>query len=232
MSIYQLVTIFLLSLYFLDIFQFGIEKIFWQTLPTAVFATAMGALFIFLKQKKLLMPWQSLITGLIIGLVAEFGERWFILAGITLFALGLKFLVRLNGHPIFNPAGLGLILGMIIFASHPSWWAGNAILIFLVWIPILLYRLRRWAPMAAFLFPLAVFDGTAILTSGSLLFFSSVMLIEPMTSPYQIKSGLIFGLVVALVYQLSVFFNLLDPLLLGLLVGNLTKVVLDRYSKF
>ncbi len=121
MSIYKLVTIFLLSLYFLDFSQLGIEKIFWQALPTAILAVFLGVLFIFFKQKKIIMPWQSLITGLIIGLVAQFGERWFILAGITCLALALKFFIRIGGRPIFNPAALGLFLGAFLFSSHSSW---------------------------------------------------------------------------------------------------------------
>lgn len=221
MSIYQLVTTFLLSLYVLGIFQFGLEKVLWQLLPTAVLALVLGR------------SWQSLITGLIIGLVAQFGAEWFILVGVTLLALGLKFLIRISGHPLFNPAGLGLLLGMLIFSSYPSWWGGeNVPLIFLVWIPMLIYKLRRWVPMLAFLLFLSLFNNFSLFFSGSILFFTSVMLIEPMTSPAIVKSGLVYGLVVVFVYQLAVALNFLDPLLVGLISGNLTKVVLDRYIKF
>lgn len=175
-------------------------------------------------------PLTPLITGLIIGLVAQFGASPMTLVIIGVAAMVIKFLVKWDGRHIFNPAASGLLIGMFL-GSYPSWWVGGEnIWIFLIWIPILLYKLKRWAPMVGFLLPTVLIGGFTILTSASALFFTSVMLIEPKTSPADIKLGLIYGVVVALGYIILGRFSQLDPLILSLLIGNLIHSILRLRS--
>ena len=80
--------------------------------------------------------------------------------------------------------------------------------------------------MAGFLLPVVIFNGINVLLSSSLLFFISVMLIEPKTSPAEIKLGLIYGLVVGTGYLI---FNYFDPLITSLLIGNLGARLLRKF---
>lgn len=229
-SLYHLVIIFLTSLYILGSFKFGIEKVFWQLTPTLVVAVATDAILKYLKLKRWTVSLSAIISGLIIGLVAQFGENAYILAVMAVAAMVIKAFVRLDGRHIFNPAASGLLVGMILFSSFPSWWVGGQNLwVFLIWIPVLLYKQRRWAPMMAFILPLVTFNGLDILASASLLFFISVMLIEPKTSPADTKTGLFYGAIVALGYFLLNRFTGIDPLLPALLFGNLTGRLISRY---
>ncbi|MBI2596336.1 hypothetical protein HYW46_06405 [Candidatus Daviesbacteria bacterium] len=231
-SIYYSIIAFLLVLVGFGVKDFGLAKIFWQVLPPLFATILFGLLFDYLETKKWQVSLGPVVSGLIIGLVGQFGERAWVLFLIGFVAMGIKFLVKLYGRNVFNPAASGLFLGLILFSSHPAWWGGERYpWIFYLWIPGLLFKLKRWAPMVGFLAPSALFGGLNILTSGSMLFFSSVMLIEPMTSPVKMKSGLIYGMVVAFGYLVFSKFILLDPLIISLLFGNILGRVLNRRLK-
>lgn len=233
-SIYYLIIIFLLALYTLGIFGFGLVPVVKQLIPPVVATVAAGVLLDYLELKRWTRPLTPLITGLIIGLTSEFGAGPLMLALIGVSAMVIKFVVKWNGRHIFNPAGAGLLVGMF-FGSYPSWWAGGEnIWIYAIWIPLLLYKTKRWAPMVGFLVPAALIGGVNIIFSGSGLFFLSVMLIEPKTSPATRLLGLLYGLVIAISFFLFGKFFQFDALVSALLLGNLfqvlTKKLLGRYS--
>ena len=230
-SIYQLIIFFLLSVYFHGLLTFGVEKVLWQALPVILVTTISGLIFDWLELKRWTKPLTPLITGLIIGLVAQFGETPIKLAAIGMAAMAIKFSIKMDGRHIFNPAASGLLFGWLFLSSYPSWWTGAvSFWIFLIWIPILLLKLKRWAPMVGFLLPLALIDGPRILFSSSLLFFTSVMLIEPKTSPAQIKHGLIYGVVVGILYLSLTNISVVgEPLIFSLLLGNLTGRLLQKF---
>lgn len=230
LSIYYLIIIFLISLYILGALSFGYSAVFSQFLPPVIAAIACDSLLRYFKVKKLVILPSAAISGLIIGLVAQFGEDPLTLLLIGIIAVLSKFFIKLEGRHIFNPAGVGLLAGSILFSSQPSWWAGGvSFLVFIIWMLILLYKMKRWAPMAAFLLPAFLIGGSNIITSSSALFFISVMLIEPKTSPSTVKLGLIYGLVVAVSYFALGRFLSFDPLIGSLLIGNLTARVLSKY---
>lgn len=229
-SIYYLLITFLLVLYLLGSFQFGAAKVLTQLLWPVIGATTAGIIFDFTELKRFQKPLTPFITGLIIGLVAQFGEQPLILFAIGVLSMFIKFIVKFEGRHIFNPAVGGLLAGLLFFNSAPSWWSGGEnIWIFLIWIPVFLLRFKRWAPMVGFLLPVVSTGGISVLTSASALFFISVMLIEPKTSPATIKLGLIYGVVVAIGYLIIGRFLQFDPFIPSLLIGNLTARVLLRY---
>lgn len=230
-SIYYFVIAFLLSLYVLGIFAFGVQQVLLQGLPAVLATVAAGILLDYFELKRWIKPLTPAVTGLIIGLVAQFGASPLTLAIIGVSSMIIKFLVKWEGRHIFNPAASGLLVGSLLFASYPSWWVGGENLwIFLIWIPILLYKLKRWAPMVGFLALVAVFSGMSILTSSSALFFTSVMLIEPKTSPATVRLGLVYGLVVATAYIMIGRFFQFDPLITALLIGNLIHSISLRIN--
>lgn len=229
-SIYYLIIFFLLSLYVLGAFTFGLQQVLLQGLPAVLATVGAGLVLDYIELKRWTKPLTPLITGLIIGLVAQFGAKPLILAIIGISSMVIKFLVKWDGKHIFNPAAAGLLVGMFL-GSYPSWWVGGEnFWIYLIWIPILLYKLKRWAPMVGFLVPLTLTSGLIVITSASTLFFTSVMLIEPKTSPATVKLGLIYGVVVAGGYLIMSRLFQFDPLILSLLIANLTWRVLAVYS--
>lgn len=228
-TIYYLVIIFLLFLYVLGIFQFGFQNVFIQFLSAVVSTTIVGAILDYIELKRWTKPITPFITGLIIGLVGRFGETPLNLALIGSSAMLIKFSLRWEGKHIFNPAASGLLVGILLLNSLPAWWGGEGFAWpFLIWTPILLYKMKRWAPIAGFLAPVILFQGLSIITSGSLLFFLTVMLIEPKTSPFSLKTGLIYGAIVGIFYLIFSQTSF-DPLITSLLIGNLGGRLLGKY---
>ena len=231
-SVYYLVIIFLLSLYVLGAFTFGVQQVLLQGLPPVLATVTAGLILDYIELKRWTKPLTPFITGLIIGLIAQFGAPALTLIVIGILSMVIKFIVKWEGRHIFNPAGAGIVAGMLMFGSYPSWWVGGENMwIYLVWIPIMLYKMKRWAPMVGYLVPQFLTSGLIIFTSASGLFFLSVMLIEPKTSPSSVKLGLVYGLIVGVGFIVLGRFSNFDPLTTALLTGNLTQRVLGRYIK-
>lgn len=226
-TIYYLIIAFLILLYILGIPQFGLRNILLQFFPPVLAATTSGIILDYVEVRRFKKPITPLITGLIIGLVARFSETPLNLIIISISAMIIKFLIKWENRHIFNPAAAGLLIGSLLLNSYPAWWGGGHPLIFLIWIPVMLYKMRRIAPIVGFLLPVILFNGISILTSTALLFFLSVMLIEPKTSPSAFKNGLIYGLIVGVSFIIFSQTNL-DPLIYSLLLGNLGGRLLGK----
>lgn len=229
-SIYYWLIFLLVILAVVGMVQFGVASVFAQMLPPLVATLFSGVFFDYLEQKKWSITPGPIISGLILGLVAQFGEDPLSLAVMGVSAMAIKWFIKWRGRHIFNPAASGLVVGMVLLSSYPAWWGGELVpWIFALWIPGLLLKFKRWAPMVGFLVPVVVLSGVDVIASGSLLFFLSVMLIEPMTSPFKTRAGLVYGVVVAAGYLLLTNFSQIDPLIPALLSGNLTGRFVERY---
>lgn len=221
-SIYYLVIVFLIVQSILGIFSFELSQVARQIIPAVLAAVVTDSIIKYIKLKNWKISPSAVISGLIIGLVGQFGASALTLILIGSSAMMIKAVIRLEGKHIFNPAASGLFLGMLFLNSYPSWWAGGVyIWPFLIWIPILLYKMKRWGPIIGFLIPVSLVEGISIFTSISFLFFLSIMLIEPKTSPSTVKMGLIYGLIVAASFLILGKVIPFDPLTISLLIGNL-----------
>ena len=171
-----------------------------------------------------------LITGLSLSLLLRADTAWlFALAGVI--AIGSKFLLRLNGKHIFNPAGFAIVV--LLFAAPGVWispgqWGTNiwfaALLTFLA---ILVLQAARRSDIAIFflgshatlLFVRARWlgDPAAIplhqLQSGALLIFTFFMISDPRTSPDSRLGRFLFALAVALLAHWLAFFLQMRPAL-------------------
>lgn len=227
-SIYYSLAAFLILLVILGSFDIG-SKIFLQILPPLLGTISAGLFFDYLEAKKWQITPGPVISGLILGLVGPFAQNLSLPILLGVFAMASKFFIKLYGKNVLNPAGAGLAVGMMLGAA-PSWWAGNAhFLFFYLWALGLLLKLKRWAPVASLLPLMMIFDGIEVLTSSSILFFALVMLIEPITSPIKIKSGLIHGASCAFLYFLLKQLTQIDPLIPALLINNIFGRLLDRF---
>jgi len=223
--------------------------VFMLSLISAVCA---DLLFVRLRGVKPFFPSGSLVTGSIIGLLTSPDLSWYVPIVISIIAMFSKNFIRLSNRHIFNPAGFGLLVGAIIFGYNISWWGVSfqrldihhlqSIIYFLILLSpalISVLRMRRYRIILSFLitytFINAVLDPKFTILNSffdpTILFFSLVMLPEPMTTPNNHKRQVIFGIFVALVsifssYPISNFkfqiSNLsVDPLIFALLLGNL-----------
>jgi len=215
--------------------------VFMLSLISAVCA---DLLFVRLRNVKLSFPSGSLVTGSIIGLLTSPDLGWYIPIVISIIAMFSKNFIRFSNRHIFNPAGFGLLLGAIIFGYNISWWGVSfqkfSIFNFQFLIPFLvllspalisILRMKRYRITLSFLVTYALINiNLNLFLDPTILFFSIVMLPEPMTSPNRHNRQILFGIFVVLISvlissptlnsQLSTL-NFIDPLIFALLLGNL-----------
>ncbi len=163
-------------------------------------------------------------------------------------ALSAKFVVRINGKHLFNPANLGVIVGIGLLPGawvSPGQWGND--LAYAVWFvalgAIVTQRARRWDISWTFL---ACWLGLVALRvawlgqswniwlhqlgSGALLLFAFFMISDPMTIPNRNTGRAIYALVVALVaffWQFVLFKP--NALMWALFVATPLVPLLDRW---
>ncbi len=200
------------------------------------------------------LPVSSWISALVLANVGPPAPPWWILMLLPLVAVAGKQLLHLGkSRHVFNPAGFALLV-LTFFSPVISWWTVSMN----VWMLILagaaglfiLWRQERFHVAIAFLFVYTVgetafllMQGTnlgtvpfalqSVLWNGPLIFFMTVMLIEPVTSNFPTRGNrIVYGIFVG-VFSLVILFiaprisvNDLDPLVAGLLFGNLAASLL------
>lgn len=186
-------------------------------------------LFTFIRRRMLFGPIAAIATGLIIALIIDPNANWYQIAVVSGIAMGTKNFIRVSNRHIFNPAAIGLFVGGIIFSQYVSWWGvsfqsitrvtiQNLVLFLILLSPAVVsaYRMRRIYSIAAFILTYTVFSQIFTFTLSlssvisrvfdpSVLFFSLVMLPEPMTSPINPKRQILYGVAVASITQLIAY---------------------------
>lgn len=215
-------------------------------LASSAFCILFDLVFAYLRKRRLFIPFAAITSGLIITLLADINSKWYEIALICAVAMASKNFLRISGKHLFNPAGFGLLAGGLLLGLPVSWWGvsfqslpplrGPAVFSlqhlwpFLILIsPALVsaYRMRRFVSILSFLviYTTLSVDPTAFL-DPTVLFFSLVMLPEPMTSPVDYKRQAIYGVLIASVAHLLSINGFIagflpDVLIPSLLLGNL-----------
>lgn len=223
-----------------------------QTIVLALISTIICDL-VFMKLRKvpLFFPSAAIVSGLIIGLLVSPKLPWYDVVTTSIVAMSGKNFLRFTNRHIFNPASFGLFLISFLFNHTVSWWGvsfqtisknpQSLLLFFILLTPgyVSMIRMKRYRITLSFLFTYVLLLGTFqsyqhILTTKYLLlntlldpttlFFSLVMLPEPMTSPSNRKKQIFFGTFVGIIALLSGFIQFIfipDPFIFALLLGNL-----------
>jgi enediyne biosynthesis protein E5 len=192
-------------------------------------------------------PRSPLITGLSLSLLLRADEPWLHLAAAVI-GIGSKFLLRIDGKHIFNPAGFAIVVLLLVAPHHvwisPGQW-GSAIWFaaLIAFLAILVLSAARRADVAIFflaghallLLIRAAWLGDPLaiplhqLQSGSLLIFAFFMISDPRTTPDSRLGRLLFALAVALLGHYLAFFMQMRPGLYVALVALSPLIILiDR----
>lgn len=173
------------------------------------------------------------------GTLSEYG----ILAVAGFIAMASKYVLVIIRRHVFNPAAIGAFSAGLLFDYFPSWWVGTASLMPLVLLGglLILRKLKRFAMAGTFLavyiavFSFNVLSGGSLadvadglrlsLVSTALLFFAFIMLIEPLTSPSNLKKGILYAALVGTLYSVSDFKLAPEE---ALLLGNAFAYLLMR----
>ncbi len=149
-----------------------------------------------------------------------------------------KYILAIRKKHIFNPAALGVFLTSLLLGGYASWWVGTGVMI----IPIIIGGLlmarkvnRVDFVIAFFVASLAVIllphikNGSAeilivaksFLFFGPAVFFATIMLTEPTTTPPAKNMRILYGTLVGLLFSPFLHYgeNYITPEL-ALLIGN------------
>jgi Na+-transporting NADH:ubiquinone oxidoreductase subunit NqrB len=187
-----------------------------------------------------------LITGLSLGLLLRADAPW-LHAAAAVIAIGSKFLLRIDGKHIFNPAGFAIVVLLAltrdVWISPGQWGAAAEFVAFLAFLAILVLGAARRADIALFfliahaalLFARAAWlgDPAAIplhqLQSGSLLIFAFFMISDPRTAPDSRLGRFVFAVAIALAAHWLAFFLQMRPALyVALIALSPLTLVIDR----
>jgi Na+-transporting NADH:ubiquinone oxidoreductase subunit NqrB len=167
----------------------------------------------------------ALITGLGLSLLMKANDPWLFLFA-ALLAIGMKFLTKVNGKHLWNPANFGIVAASFLSGDawiSPGQWGSSALIIFIVGTAGLavLSNIKRLETSLAFLITYAALEyiRTVLylgwehdvfllkLTNGSLWLFSFFMITDPMTTPNHRKLRIGWAMIVgAISFYLANFY--------------------------
>jgi Na+-transporting NADH:ubiquinone oxidoreductase subunit NqrB len=187
-----------------------------------------------------------LITGLSLSLLLRADEPWLhAVAGVI--AIGSKFVLRVDGKHIWNPAGFAIVV-LLVGTSHvwisPGQWGTEVWFAALVsFFAIMVLHAARRSDVALFflLSHAALLVGRALwlgdplaiplhqLQSGALLIFAFFMISDPRTTPDSRLGRFLFAFSVALAGHWLAFFMQIRPALyIALIVLSPLILLIDR----
>lgn len=199
------------------------------------------------------VPLSAIITGLIIGSVSVNVPVSGVLMA-TILAILSKFIIRMRGSHVFNPAVFGVVTSrffnpaahVAVTHSLPQVVEGfgpGGFTVHILLVPLLLfanYKARKlWISIPFLITTALLFNSTGLISLNSLnirdifsflevmpYYFAFIIVSEPKTSPYPKKEQVLFGVSIAI---LSVLVTLLSGshagALVVLLLGNLIYVL-------
>lgn len=165
----------------------------------------------------------SLISALILFLIVsppgKIEDVIFLATISVLVSLG-KFVLAVDKKHIFNPVIIALFVGGVIFNKYASWWVGNILLFPYIFIGgfLIVKKTRRLDILIGFIAAVLITSNpstwTAVIKDATLLFFASVMLIEPLTTPPTRMLRVLYGGLVGIL-----FYN--QSAEVALIIGNI-----------
>jgi enediyne biosynthesis protein E5 len=186
-----------------------------------------------------------LITGLSLSLLLRADALW-LYAAAAVIAIGSKFVLRIDGKHIWNPAGLAIVVLLLtsrgVWISPGQWGTEVWFAALTGFLAILVLGAARRADIAIFFFashaalllarawwlgdPLAI--PLHQLQSGSLLIFTFFMISDPRTSPDSAAGRFLFAFAVALLAHYMAFFMQMRPALyFALIILSPATVIID-----
>src|SRR5258706_2400617 len=188
----------------------------------------------------------ALILALIITPVQSLNDFWFLLWASVL-AMASKYIVAIKGRHLFNPVAFAVAVTYFTSNQSASWWVGNSTLLPLVLIGSLLIirKIGRTDIVVSFLVTALAVTTLTSLISGNfvatmqnvilyspLVFFSGIILTEPLTTPPTRRLRIYYGALVCLLFvpQLHIGSFYITPEL-AILIGNIYSYYVSPQPK-
>ncbi len=203
----------------------------------AILAPLVELAILYATKKPLKVPWSGMITGLIIGEVAPITTPVLAITIACIAAMLSKYFIRLKSSNVFNPATLGMLVGLGLFAIGDEWWGAAGISLYGLAIPasivlvIAAYEASRLVTALSFIISITVLSillsgsvslsGAGIALLGVNYFFALLMMADPKTSPHSNRAQAVYGAGVGVLYAFLAVLGIAYSYFLALLLGNI-----------
>lgn len=156
----------------------------------------------------------DLITALILTLImtpAHDARGYLVLAVAGFASQASKYLLTYRSRHLFNPAAIGAYVPSLVLGSYASWWIGSRSMapVLIIGGLLILKKMKRFQMVGLFIFIYLVYLMLHLhsLSTGLLatpvLFFATIMLTEPLTSPTRFNHSLIYAAIAAALYSFN-----------------------------
>ncbi len=192
-----------------------------------------------------------LITALILFFVLSPPGNWSdagVLVVASIIAMASKYILVYRKKHIFNPAAIAAVIIGVAGSGMAMWWVGNLVMLPVVLIVgfLILRKIHRFHLFFAFtltailgMLVMSVFQHAAVvsvlssfLVSWPVIFFASVMLTEPLTTPptkkLQVVYGGLVGVLFAVPFHAGPVFSTPE---LALVLGNIFSFAVTPKQK-
>jgi ferredoxin-NADP reductase len=189
----------------------------------------------------------ALILALIITPPQTSSDYWF-LAWAGVLAMASKYIVAYKGKHLFNPIAFAVMLTYFATNQSASWWIGNPILLPVVLVGgfLVVRKIGRFDLVLSFLISTILFTAISIPFTGEnplttfqnlflyspILFFASLILTEPLTTPPTHRLRIIYGILIGFLFipQLHFASFYLTPEI-AILIGNIYSFIVSPKEK-
>lgn len=189
----------------------------------------------------------ALILFLILKPISSLNElKIYLVVGVI--SMASKYVLVIGKKHIFNPVAIALVASGLLGFGSAFWWVGSSVLLVPVAVAgfLILRKTQRFTMFSVFVLSSVVsivgmnifrdFNPFEALTfaflSGPLIFFGSVMLTEPLTTPTKNKFRIIYGVFVGLLYGLQWKFGIFSSSPeMALLIGNILSYALSPRAR-
>ncbi len=192
----------------------------------------------------------ALILALIISPASGFADMGFFILAFWASALAVasKYILAIGKKHVFNPAAIAVVITAFALNQSASWWVGTAAMLPFVLVGGLLIvrKVQRtdlvWGfTMAALITTLVlsamhgsnvVSTAQKIILSSPLIFFATIMLTEPLTSPPTIPLQMTYGIIVGILFAPAIHIgSIYSTPELALVVGNIFSYIVSPKKK-
>lgn len=192
-------------------------------------------------------PDAALATGLFVALIFPPTASLVLVAAVTFAAVALRHVLRYRGHPWFNPAATGILLGTLFLGLAPAWWVGigpyGEVAIVALGLAMIARSRRQWRLPTVFLATYGLLAIVQHLVAGAsldthvlllqaidpaTLFFALFMVSEPRTAPAEAHAQVLYAGVIGVSAAFLPLFLPSLGILAALLAGNILAIVLRR----
>ncbi len=189
----------------------------------------------------------ALILALIITPPQTSSDYWFLVwAGVL--AMASKYIVAYKGKHLFNPVAFAVALTYFSTNQSASWWIGDPMILPIVLMGgfLVVRKIGRFDLVLSFLISTIVFTAVSLLFTGEnpittfqnlflyspILFFASIILTEPLTTPPTRRLRIVYGILVGLMFipQLHIAAFYFTPEI-AILIGNVFSFIVSPKEK-